>query len=104
MGPVVVTPDEIGSVGSLRLRSRVNGSLMQDGSTEDMIFDVAAIIESISEDITLMPGDVIATGTPSGVGAFRDPPVALHAGDTVECSIEGIGSLVNPVVGPKSHT
>ncbi len=100
MGPVLVTPDEIGSVGSLRLRSWVNGTLMQDGSTKDMIFDVAAIIESVSEDITLMPGDVIATGTPSGVGAFREPPLALHAGDTVECRIDGIGSIVNPVVQP----
>lgn len=98
MGPALVTPDEVASAGSLRLRSWVNGVLMQDGSTADMIFDVAAIIENISEDITLMPGDVIATGTPSGVGAFRDPPLALRAGDVVECRIEGIGAIVNRVV------
>ena len=72
---------------------------MQDGNTRDLIFDVPAIIEFISQDITLAPGDVIATGTPSGVGFFRDPPIVLKEGDTVECSIETIGSIRNEVIG-----
>ena len=63
-----------------------------------MIFDIPAIIENISEDITLMPGDIIATGTPAGVGIFRDPPVVLKPGNVVECRIEKIGSIINEVV------
>jgi 2-keto-4-pentenoate hydratase/2-oxohepta-3-ene-1,7-dioic acid hydratase in catechol pathway len=71
---------------------------MQDGTTADMIFDIPTLIADISEDITLTPGDVISTGTPAGVGIFRDPPVVLEAGNVVECEIEGIGTLVNPVI------
>jgi 2-keto-4-pentenoate hydratase/2-oxohepta-3-ene-1,7-dioic acid hydratase in catechol pathway len=71
---------------------------MQDGTTSDMIWDVPALIEFISSVITLDPGDVIATGTPSGVGVFRDPPVFLEPGDWVRCEIEGIGSVENPVI------
>ena len=71
---------------------------MQDGTTADMIFDVPALIEFISQPITLEPGDVIATGTPAGVGVFRDPPVFLEPGDRVRCEIEGIGSVENPIV------
>ena len=71
---------------------------MQDGTTADMLFDIPTAIEFISRVITLDPGDVIATGTPSGVGVFRDPPVFLEPGDRVRCAIEGIGSVENPVI------
>ena len=97
VGPCVVTPDEIDNVQNLRLTTTVNGIVMQDGNTKDMIFDVPSIIEYISEDITLLPGDILSTGTPSGVGIFRDPPVVLKAGDVVECEIERIGSIKNEV-------
>jgi 2-keto-4-pentenoate hydratase/2-oxohepta-3-ene-1,7-dioic acid hydratase in catechol pathway len=104
MGPVFVTADEIADPQALRLRSwrspadGSEGILMQDGSTADMIWGVADLIALISRSITLEPGDVIATGTPSGVGVFRDPPVFLEPGDRVRCEIDGIGSVENPVV------
>jgi 2-keto-4-pentenoate hydratase/2-oxohepta-3-ene-1,7-dioic acid hydratase in catechol pathway len=98
MGPALVTPDEIGDYRNLRLTAVVDGRLMQDGSTRDMIFDIPFLIENISEDITLLPGDVISTGTPAGVGIFRDPPILLADGSLVECRIEKIGALRNPVV------
>jgi 2,4-diketo-3-deoxy-L-fuconate hydrolase len=68
---------------------------MQDGNTRDMIFDIPAIIENISCDITLEPGDIISTGTPAGVGIFRDPPITLKPGNVVECTVEGIGTIRN---------
>lgn len=95
LGPYLVTPDEIGEVGHLRLEALVNGVLMQAGNTADMIFDIPFLIENISADISLLPGDIISTGTPSGVGIFRDPPVVLKKGDVVECRIERIGALIN---------
>jgi 2-keto-4-pentenoate hydratase/2-oxohepta-3-ene-1,7-dioic acid hydratase in catechol pathway len=107
VGPVFVGSDEIADPQTLRLRSwRIPGSgpdaghelLMQDGSTADMIWGVAALIEFISKAITLLPGDIIATGTPSGVGVFRDPPVFLEPGDRVRCEVVGIGTVENPVV------
>lgn len=98
MGPAIVTMEEIGDIQNLRLTAVVDGTLMQDGKTRDMIFDVATLIEFISEDMTLYPGDVISTGTPSGVGYFRHPPVELTAGTVVECRIEKIGAIVNRVV------
>ncbi len=98
VGPCVVTPDEIDDVQNLRLTTTVNGNVMQDGNTKDMIFDLPTIIEYISEDITLLPGDILSTGTPSGVGIFRDPPVVLKPGDVVECRIERIGSIKNAVI------
>ena len=98
MGPALVTPDEIEDIGNLTLTARVNGEVMQSGNTRDMIFDIPAIIANISEDITLVPGDVISTGTPAGVGIFRNPPVTLKPGDVVECSISGIGTIRNRVV------
>ena len=98
MGPCIVTADEIGDVGHLRLTALVNGQVMQDGNTGDMLFDIPTIIADVSRDITLEPGDVISTGTPAGVGIFRDPPVVLSAGDVVECRIAKIGAIVNPVV------
>jgi 2,4-diketo-3-deoxy-L-fuconate hydrolase len=98
LGPALVTPDEISDIKSLKLTTHVNGKLMQEGSSADMIFDVPAILADISEDITLFPGDIIATGTPAGVGIFREPPIVLAAGDVVECAIEGIGRLKNRVI------
>ncbi len=71
---------------------------MQDGTTADLIHDVPALISMISQSITLEPGDIIATGTPGGVGVFRDPPVFLEPGDRVRCEIEGIGTVENPIV------
>jgi 2-keto-4-pentenoate hydratase/2-oxohepta-3-ene-1,7-dioic acid hydratase in catechol pathway len=97
-GPFIVTPDEIDDVNNLRLTAIVDGETMQDGNTRNMIFDIPAIIENISEDITLIPGDIISTGTPAGVGIFRDPPVILKPGNVVECRIEKIGSIINKVV------
>jgi 2,4-diketo-3-deoxy-L-fuconate hydrolase len=99
LGPVIVTTDEIGDVNNLRITAKVDGKTMQDGNTRDMIFDVFTIIEDISEDITLIPGDIISTGTPAGVGIFRDPPVVLGPGNVVECYVENIGSIVNKVIG-----
>jgi 2-keto-4-pentenoate hydratase/2-oxohepta-3-ene-1,7-dioic acid hydratase in catechol pathway len=107
MGSVLVTADEIPDPQDLRIRSwRIPGSgpdagteiLMQDATTADMIWGVAELIEYISRSVTLDPGDVIATGTPSGVGVFRDPPVYLEPGDRVRCEIDGIGSVENPVI------
>jgi 2-keto-4-pentenoate hydratase/2-oxohepta-3-ene-1,7-dioic acid hydratase in catechol pathway len=98
LGPAIVTMEEIGDIQNLQLTAVVDGTLMQDGNTRDMIFDVATLIEFISEDMTLYPGDVISTGTPSGVGYFRHPPVELTAGSVVECRIEKIGAIVNRVV------
>lgn len=98
MGPFLVTPDDIGDVQNLRLTAKVNGKLMQEGTTGDMMFKIDEIIADISEDITLAPGDIISTGTPAGVGIFRDPPVVLNAGDVVECWIEKIGTIRNTFV------
>ncbi len=103
MGPVFVTPDEVDPGAGLRLRSwRITADgtehLMQDGTTADLVWDIPALIEFISAAITLEPGDVIATGTPAGVGVFRDPPVFLEPGDRVRCEIEGIGSVENPII------
>ncbi len=100
VGPALVTPDEIGpreAVHNLRLQTLVNGEVMQDGNTRNFIFNIPDILADISEDMTLLPGDIIATGTPEGVGFFRDPPVTLNVGDVVECRIEKIGSIVNRV-------
>jgi len=103
MGPVFVTADELDPSAGLRLRSwRIPAGedpiLMQDGTTTDMIFGVPELVSFISQSITLDPGDVIATGTPAGVGVFRDPPVFLEPGDRVRCEVEGIGAVENPVV------
>lgn len=107
MGPAFVTPDEVDPGAGLSLRSwRIPGTgseagtpaLMQDGSTADMLFDVPSLVSFISRHITLEPGDLIATGTPSGVGVFREPPVFLEPGDRVRCEIEGIGMVENPIV------
>jgi len=98
LGPAVVTRDEVENVDDLRLTATVDGELMQDGNTRDLIFKIPFILEYLSRDITLLPGDIISTGTPSGVGIFRTPPVVLEAGNVVECSIEGIGTIRNEVI------
>lgn len=97
-GPELVTPDELPEGASgLRLVSRLNGQIMQDSDTGDMIFDVATLIATLSEGMTLEPGDVIATGTPSGVGYARTPPVFMKPGDLIEIEIDKIGVLKNIV-------
>ena len=99
MGPCVVTADEFGDPQAKRLQCRVNGVSKQDASTADMIFPVATIIEWLSKGLTLEAGDVIATGTPSGVGMGRTPQEFLQNGDVVETEIEGIGTLRNRIGG-----
>ncbi len=98
LGPVLVTKDEIPNPNELRIRTVLNGETMQDWNTNDMVFDVPALIEFLSGSKTLLPGTVILTGTPHGVGFARKPPVWLKSGDTVSIDIEKIGTLTNPVV------
>lgn len=98
MGPCIVTREEVADPHALALRCRVNGELKQEGNTRDLIFDIPAIIEWLSLGLTLLPGDIIATGTPSGVGFARTPPEYLRPGDVVECEIEGIGLIRNRLV------
>ncbi len=98
MGPCIVTCDEIPDPHALNLRCRVNGDIKQNASTADLIFDIPAIIEWLSKGMTLLPGDIIATGTPAGVGFARTPPEYLKPGDIVECEVEGIGLIRNRVV------
>jgi acylpyruvate hydrolase len=98
-GPCLVTADELPPGGrGLRLQTRLNGKVVQDASTEDMVFDVASLIAIISEAMTLQSGDIIVTGTPSGVGLSRKPPLFMRAGDLIEVEIEKIGILSNPIV------
>lgn len=97
MGPVLITADEIGDPQNLALGCDVNGARMQHGHTRNQIFSVARVIAELSQGLTLLPGDVILTGTPEGIGAARQPPVFLADGDVVECWVEGIGSLRNVV-------
>jgi 2-keto-4-pentenoate hydratase/2-oxohepta-3-ene-1,7-dioic acid hydratase in catechol pathway len=97
LGPCIVTRDEIPNPNRLRLRTVLNGKVMQDKGTDDMIFDVPALIASLSSTMTLRPGTVILTGTPEGVGMGRTPPVWMKEGDTVAVEIEGIGRLENVV-------
>jgi 2-keto-4-pentenoate hydratase/2-oxohepta-3-ene-1,7-dioic acid hydratase in catechol pathway len=98
LGPALVTTDEIPDPNKLSIRTLLNGEVMQDWNTDDMIFDVPAIIEFMSASMILRPGTVILTGTPHGVGFARKPPVFLKPGDTATIEIEKIGSLTNPVV------
>jgi 2-keto-4-pentenoate hydratase/2-oxohepta-3-ene-1,7-dioic acid hydratase in catechol pathway len=98
IGPAVVTPNEVGDPHVLDISLRVNGREMQRSNTRHLIFGVQELIAELSRVMTLEPGDVIATGTPGGVGFIRKPPVFLQPGDTVEITIGGIGSLQNPVV------
>jgi len=98
MGPWIVTADEIENVQALTLRCHVNGELKQQGSTQQQIFNVASIISSLSQVMTLLPGDIIATGTPSGVGFARTPPEYLQPGDVVACSVEQVGTIINAII------
>jgi 2-keto-4-pentenoate hydratase/2-oxohepta-3-ene-1,7-dioic acid hydratase in catechol pathway len=102
MGPCIVTADEIPDPAELRLITRVNGRTMQDGSNRDWCFSLPRVIEWLSSAMTLEPGDVVTTGTPAGVGLFRQPPVYLRAGDICELEIPGIGLLRNPVVNDEA--
>jgi len=104
MGPVLVTRDEIGDPQRLRMRSSVNGETWQESSTAEMVFDVATIVAFASRTITLEPGDIIATGTPAGVGHFQTPPHYLQGGDVMSCEIDGIGVLENAVVDEEPRT
>ena len=97
LGPAIVTADEFGDPQDKRLLARVTGETMQDSTTAEMIFGVAEIVSFLSHACTLEPGDLILTGTPWGVGGFRDPPVFLEPGDTVEVEVEGVGVLANDI-------
>lgn len=97
-GPWIVTADELKRKFPLRIQTRLNGELMQDAATDDMIFSPAYIVSYLSRAMTLLPGDLIATGTPAGVGYFRNPQRLLAPGDVIECSIDGIGTLTNHVI------
>jgi len=98
LGPFITTRDEVPNVQELKIEGILNGAVMQSSNTSRMIFSVANIIHYLSQGITLEPGDVIATGTPEGVGIFRKPPVLLKAGDVFDVVIEKLGTLSNPVV------
>lgn len=100
IGPAIVTLDELDNPLSLGIQLRLNGAIMQDSNTADHVFDVPFTISYLSQIMTLEPGDIIATGTPGGVGSAREPKVFLQPGDRVEVEVEGLGVLANPVVGP----
>jgi 2-keto-4-pentenoate hydratase/2-oxohepta-3-ene-1,7-dioic acid hydratase in catechol pathway len=97
LGPCLVTPDEIPDPNNLAIRTLLNGEKVQDWNTNDMIFDVRAIIEFLSGSTTLLPGTTILTGTPQGIGMAASPPRWLKPGDSVTIEIEKIGQLINPV-------
>ena len=97
LGPWLVTPDEIPNPNDLQIKTILNGQTMQNSTTSDMIFDIPTLISFLSEGTTLLPGTVILTGTPQGVGFARKPPIFLNGGDQVTIEIEGIGALTNPV-------
>ena len=97
-GPYLVTPAEVGDPHNLPVRLRLNGQVMQDSSTREFIFNIPRLISYLSDIFTFAPGDIISTGTPSGVGFTRKPPVLLKAGDVVEVEVERVGTLRNPVV------
>ena len=98
MGPWLVTRDEIKRPHALGIRQRVNGEILQESKTSQMIFRIDMVLADLSRVLTLEPGDVISMGTPGGIGSARTPPLVLHEGDVVECEIDGIGTLSNPVV------
>lgn len=97
MGPYIVTADEFGDVGPVELLTSVNGQVRQRALLSDLIFDIPTLIETLTATMTLLPGDIIATGTPAGVGIGFDPPRYLASGDTVTVSITGLGEISNPV-------
>jgi 2-keto-4-pentenoate hydratase/2-oxohepta-3-ene-1,7-dioic acid hydratase in catechol pathway len=97
MGPAITTRDKVKDPQDLAVRAILNGTVLQDGNTRDMIFDVATLVAYLSRGMTLEPGDVIATGTPKGVGTSRTPPIYLKKGDVIEIEVGSLGTLVNPV-------
>ena len=101
LGPFITTREEIEDIQNLKIEGLYNGEVTQSSNTSKMIFSVAYLISYISQGITLEPGDVIASGTPEGVGFFRDPPVLLKPGDVCEVRVEKLGTLRNPVVAPQ---
>lgn len=101
IGPCLVTPDSIRDPGSLHIQTILNGRIMQDANTRDMIYDVPALIAFLSQSTTLLPGTLIFTGTPGGVGMARNPPLWLKDGDELSVMIQGIGTLTNRVCGPR---
>jgi len=101
LGPFLVTPDEVGDPHALDITLELNGERMQTGNTRQFIFDIPAMIATISEFVPLLPGDVVLTGTPSGVGYRRDPKVLLRDGDRVVVEIERVGRLENQVVAER---
>jgi 2-keto-4-pentenoate hydratase/2-oxohepta-3-ene-1,7-dioic acid hydratase in catechol pathway len=98
LGPCIVTRDELPAPDNTGIRSFLNGRLMQDGTTADWVFPLPTLLSFLSQVMTLEPGDVVSTGTPAGVGVFRNPPVFLKPGDVVRLEADGIGTLENPVV------
>jgi len=98
VGPTIVKQEDFGDPHNIKLKSYVNGELRQDGNTNDMVFGVYALISYISQSITLYPGDLISTGTPSGVGVFMDGEKLLKPGGEVICEVERIGWITNKVV------
>jgi 2-keto-4-pentenoate hydratase/2-oxohepta-3-ene-1,7-dioic acid hydratase in catechol pathway len=104
IGPWIVTPDELPDPHQCRLRTFVNGELRQESNTKELIFDCFWLVEHLSTAFTLEPGDIITTGTPSGVGVAMKPPKILQAGDVVRVEIEGIGQLENPVIDEPDDT
>jgi 2,4-diketo-3-deoxy-L-fuconate hydrolase len=103
LGPYFVTRDELPGFGAARLWLKVNGQLEQDGNTSDMIFDVPALVSYVSQFMTLLPGDIISTGTPAGVGLGHKPPLYLRAGDVVEYGIDGLGQARQRIVAPETE-
>jgi 2,4-diketo-3-deoxy-L-fuconate hydrolase len=97
--PQIVPRGDLPDPHDVRVVQRVNDTVLQDGNTRDLIFDIPTLVAFASEVMTLEPGDLILTGTPPGVGYFRDPRIALRPGDSIEVEVEGIGTLANPVVG-----
>jgi 2-keto-4-pentenoate hydratase/2-oxohepta-3-ene-1,7-dioic acid hydratase in catechol pathway len=101
LGPFITPKEFIAEVGNIAMTFVLNGEQLQQGTTAQMIHSVPEQIVYASNIITLRPGDIIATGTPPGVGSARDPPILLKAGDRMACTYEGVGTLTNPVVGPQ---
>ncbi len=97
MGPYLATADEIANIKKARIQAYINGELRQDSIVKDLIFDIPTLISTISKGMTLIPGDIIATGTPAGVGIGFKPPIFLKKGDICTLSIDGLGTLENPV-------
>jgi acylpyruvate hydrolase len=97
MGPVIATSDEVPDPGNVKIQTRLNGRVMQDANTDDLVFSVAKLIEYYSQFYLFKPGDCITTGSPSGVGFGRNPKVFMKAGDVIEVEVQGVGVLRNPI-------